>query len=388
MSLTPSSHQPSDERAWPRLCFLLSLALLTVACLGPGMEAGVSERRVASEAPRQGWSAGDRFGQKAPGRAMSPKARPEPQIEFRFDMPAGWKELPANSMRLVNLQPAGDPEASCSVSVFGGDGGGLAANLNRWRAQLGLDPQTAEDFAALPKVRLLGAPAALIELTGTYTGMGGENRENWGLIGAVLSTPRGTAFVKMTSSAERLAEEREAFVSFVESLVLAGDPPKPAGEAAAKGGAEHEGGEVYKANGFRYSLPSGWADAGPRTMRALNFRAGDETECYLTVLGGAGGGLAANLNRWQGQMGKPPLSESEIEALPRVQFLGSPAHMLDVSGSFSGMDGKSAADRTMLGIVLVRSSDALFLKMVGPQAEVSGQREAFVALAESLEELS
>ena len=122
-------------------------------------------------------------------------------------------------------------------------------------------------------------------------------------------------------------------------------------------------------------------------MRTLNFRVGQDTECYLVVLGGDGGGLEANLNRWQGQMGLPPLSEEEIDALPRVDLLGQPAHLLMARGDFVGMDGVAADHRTMLAVAQLRGADALFLKMIGPPEEVALQRDAFVAFVASLEEV-
>ena len=48
-------------------------------------------------------------------------------------------------MRLVNLRPAGDPSAECSLVVLGGDGGGLTANVNRWGDQMGLGPLSEEE---------------------------------------------------------------------------------------------------------------------------------------------------------------------------------------------------------------------------------------------------
>ena len=40
-----------------------------------------------------------------------------------------------------------EPEADLSISVLGGAAGGLPANINRWRAQLGL-PELAPDEVA------------------------------------------------------------------------------------------------------------------------------------------------------------------------------------------------------------------------------------------------
>jgi len=115
-------------------------------------------------------------------------------------------------------------------------------------------------------------------------------------------------------------------------------------------------------------------------MRVANFRvAGDErAECYLTVLGGDGGGLAANVNRWRAQMSQAPAAAAEIEALPRAPFFGRDATFLDVTGTWTGMSGKETdADYELLGFLLVDPAGSIFLKMVGPRAVIGGEIESF-----------
>ena len=46
-------------------------------------------------------------------------------------------------MRLASFNaPYGNGIADISVTNFSGDGGGLKANVNRWRKQLGMEPQS------------------------------------------------------------------------------------------------------------------------------------------------------------------------------------------------------------------------------------------------------
>jgi hypothetical protein len=144
---------------------------------------------------------------------------------------------------------------------------------------------------------------------------------------------------------------------------------------------------TFAANGFKFTVPSTWSDGGPASMRTLNFRVSAETECYLVVLPGQAGGLVPNINRWQGQMGLGPLSEEEVDALPRAQFLGEEAYLLQADGDYVGMDGIAHSDMTMLALLLMREEDSLFLKMIGPEPEVATQRESFLRLASTLEEV-
>ena len=75
---------------------------------------------------------------------------------------------------------------------------------------------------------------------------------------------------------------------------------------------------------LEWELPAGWQELPPSSMRAANFRvdADGTTECYLTLLPGDAGGLAANVNRWRGQMSLPPASADEIAHAPRKTLLG------------------------------------------------------------------
>ena len=50
-------------------------------------------------------------------------------------------------MRLASYQiPILDYFADLSVTKFGGDAGGIKANVNRWRKQLNLIPETLEEI--------------------------------------------------------------------------------------------------------------------------------------------------------------------------------------------------------------------------------------------------
>jgi hypothetical protein len=77
-----------------------------------------------------------------PGMAMPPAAG-APQ----WEVPAGWQQQPPGSMVIGRFAlGAQDAKAEVTVSSFPGDTGGLVANVNRWRGQVGLEP--VEDAAA------------------------------------------------------------------------------------------------------------------------------------------------------------------------------------------------------------------------------------------------
>lgn len=139
---------------------------------------------------------------------------------------------------------------------------------------------------------------------------------------------------------------------------------------------------------FQYVKPDSWDEAPPTTMRMANFRlkANPEAECYLTLLQGAAGGVAANINRWRAQMQQPELSEAEVAALPEVDVLGKPSKVVELTGNYVGMTGGEKAGHMLLGMVTELSGRTLFVKMTGPEAVVRPEKDNFLAFCRSLRE--
>jgi hypothetical protein len=121
-------------------------------------------------------------------------------------------------------------------------------------------------------------------------------------------------------------------------------------------------------------------------MRSVTYSPSENSpaECYVAVLGGSAGGVEANINRWRQQMGRTPLSPAEIDSLPKIQVLGQACPLVEISGSYTGMGGEQHQDYMMLGVVCSLPSSSVFVKMIGPEAEVRAERDNFVVFCESL----
>jgi hypothetical protein len=119
-------------------------------------------------------------------------------------------------------------------------------------------------------------------------------------------------------------------------------------------------------------------------MRLVTFRVG-AVECYVVILGGNGGGIVGNLQRWAGQLGQEPPSEADVAAMPVVDILGVKAPLLEATGAYTGMGATEAIpDTMMLGLPCLIAGQAVFVKMLGPQAEVAAQKDNFLSFAGSL----
>ncbi|MBI4878247.1 MAG: hypothetical protein HY812_01110 [Planctomycetes bacterium] len=191
-----------------------ALALLLCACGEESREHEIAATRVVQD---PGYdldvTSAERFG-FAEARGFDPAA-------LRFQAPPSWSEVERPGMRLVTLAPRERPEAECWITVLPGDAGGVAANLNRWRGELGQEPLLPAEIEALPRVAVLGREEALLEVAGSYRGMDGREIADALLLGVVAQAPGHRLFIKMIGGREDVLAERDSFVAFCGSLEIA-----------------------------------------------------------------------------------------------------------------------------------------------------------------------
>jgi hypothetical protein len=134
----------------------------------------------------------------------------------KWQVPAGWQEAPAGQFLYAKFLIADTAKTPTAVNVSksAGDGGGLAANVNRWRNQLGLSPLAqAELEKQVQTLEVPGAKAMLVDMSGTDGRTGQPSR----LVGAILPGPDVTWFYKLMGEPQVVAREKDAFVKFVQS---------------------------------------------------------------------------------------------------------------------------------------------------------------------------
>jgi hypothetical protein len=149
---------------------------------------------------------------------------------LKFDMPQGWvSKAPASSMRVAEFslpKAAGDAEdASLAVFYFGGQGGTVQANLDRWIGQMTQpDGRASRDVARTTRLSPRGLPITLVDLSGTYVAEVSPgsterfNKPGFRLRAAVIETKEGPYFVKLTGPEKTVARWDDAFMTFLKSL--------------------------------------------------------------------------------------------------------------------------------------------------------------------------
>lgn len=125
-------------------------------------------------------------------------------------LPAGWSVGPENGMRKATWIVAGPDgsKAEIAVTVFPGNVGGLTANVNRWRGQIGLPPASGEDIAASAKPAKVGGVESQ-----RFVMTSGDGKKG---LDAVMTPHKGaTWFFKMSGDAAAVAANGSALVAFL-----------------------------------------------------------------------------------------------------------------------------------------------------------------------------
>ena len=141
------------------------------------------------------------------------------QFGLTYITPDGWTKAPGSPMRDVNLSFGANGEGECYVARLPGMGGGILANVNRWRQQMGASPITPAEADALPMRPLFGQPAKFIKVDGKFSGMGAtEVKDDYRMLGLILASEAGAVFVKMTGPRELVEANEKNFDIFTNSL--------------------------------------------------------------------------------------------------------------------------------------------------------------------------
>ncbi len=153
---------------------------------------------------------------KEPPRAVASK--PKTAGGLTFTLPDGWRETrPRGGFALKSFVTSeGESAAEVTVTPLDGNAGGIAANANRWRTQLGLPPLPEEELAkAATPVEVAGSRGILFDFRG-------EGQAARRTVGVVYESSGKTWFFKLMGDDKSVGSARDAFVSFVSSVRFGG----------------------------------------------------------------------------------------------------------------------------------------------------------------------
>jgi hypothetical protein len=135
-----------------------------------------------------------------------------------------------------------------------------------------------------------------------------------------------------------------------------------------------------RASGLRWTLPKGWTEVPGSGMRYATLKPPNpgRIDVSVVVLAGPAGGELANVNRWRGQLGLPPLDEVGLSAARKtIQARIGKVLVYDFSS-----EGQNRT-RTVAGLA-VGDGSTWFVKMTGDAGPVGAARSEFNHLLRSL----
>jgi len=150
--------------------------------------------------------------------------------------------------------------------------------------------------------------------------------------------------------------------------------------------------------GVNFIPPANWRDLGESGMRKAQLRFGpvddDQAEGELNVFyfgEASGGGVAANLDRWIGQMEMPDGSEPAASAVrSHFEADGMAGHVVALSGSYKSGGGRPMGGETTLlagyrlvGVVVEGPQGSLFFKLTGPEATVKAMEKSLMDMVQN-----
>lgn len=151
----------------------------------------------------------------------------------------------------------------------------------------------------------------------------------------------------------------------------------PIGQAAGPG-SDMAGTPVATASGnaLTWTAPTAWQAKPNGPVRkgsyAVPGAGGQAGDLSITAFPGDTGGLFANINRWRGQIGLPPIEQSQLDASVEHIDIGSfHVDYIDMLGTASGQPTR------LLGAIVPFEGQTWFFKLTGPDALVADQRAAF-----------
>lgn len=170
-----------------------------------------------------------------PPAPMGPAADPQASGPgVTWDVPEGWQPATGGSgMAMASFDvpgiaggsdesggSGGSGPARVTVTPLSGQAGGVLANINRWRGQVGLGPIEKIEDQPMTGVHVDHAAAGLIDLTAPE---GVSARTERMLVVLVPRQQQNqTWFFKMTGPNDTVTQHKEGFIGFVESVTFGG----------------------------------------------------------------------------------------------------------------------------------------------------------------------
>jgi hypothetical protein len=220
-----------------------------------------------------------------------------------------------------------------------------------------------------------GQPGKMFDIAGKSDG--GEAMR---IVTAMTHRGRQSWFYKLQGDDELVTAQKPAFVTFLKSIKIE-DPPAggelPEGHPpiAAKTSTPATANTPPATGGgsSKWPAPSAWKEVAPGSMQTAKFTVpevdGAKADVTISTFPNSTGGNLANVNRWRGQIGLAPVEEAELAAFVKP---------LDEKNPDAILADLSNGERRLVGAIVPAGGQWHFYKLMGDDAAVGAQKEAFI----------
>jgi len=301
--------------------------------------------------------------------------------QLKYQLPLNWQEKPPSEMRVASFTALGQNGQSADISVIPLPIIGKDLDLiNMWRSQVQL-PATSDPEAVkqAEDVSVGSEQGRLYNFVSEQPMIGNAKQR---IIVAILTRGTMSWFFKMTGQDDFVTSQKQAFVQLLKSVQFDDSTPNttaaaPASEPAQPASAEVTGNSIW-------TVPSGWQALPPSQFLLAEYGItganGAKADVNVAAMGGEGGGLLPNINRWRGQLGLDPITENDLAQLTQtIDASGGKATLVD----FTGTDSKTGTKARLIGVIVPQNGQTWFYKLMGDDQIVGQQKDAFVKFIQS-----
>jgi hypothetical protein len=150
--------------------------------------------------------------------------------------------------------------------------------------------------------------------------------------------------------------------------------------------------QTIKADELTFKVPSSWKSERPKSaMRKAQLKVApvkgdtEPAELVVTSFGGGGGGVEANVARWESQFEGGAKAKVEKKKGTNIEVT-----RVEISGHFVAPVTPGSPEKLdkpeyrLLGAIVITPKAGYFFKMVGPDKTMQASREGFDALIASI----
>ena len=132
-----------------------------------------------------------------------------------WEKPKNWITTNKSSMRIASFDvPYSNGIGDLSIIELSGEGGGIEANVNRWRGQIGLGPISKSE------IEVQGESFTSTAGNGLIFHLLNPDEKKLAILAAILSLNNSTLFIKLNAPFDGILEIEKDFKLFCTSINL------------------------------------------------------------------------------------------------------------------------------------------------------------------------